>query len=200
MAHCATPGLPGTRKGILPAKTVAAAVLACRRGLLGVLLGPQRDDRTGDHVQRHASALSRLHACARHAHRCRDVSGLAAVDVAAVAEGRNRRPSCTRSRTSGRASYLRVVIHVHDKDGVPLRSQQVIVSWRSRGVRTVESAVTNDRGDASVDALDPCRGQGRDGRRLGVDQHVRLVQRHVRLVRAPLESRFSSHTEWHAAR
>jgi hypothetical protein len=48
------------------------------------------------------------------------------------------------------ASYLRVIIHVHDKDAIPLRNQQVIISWRSRGVRTMESAITNDRGDASV--------------------------------------------------
>jgi hypothetical protein len=149
MAHRATSGLPETRKGTWPTRTVVAAVMACLVAFSAFfwahsVMSAQAITFNGMRppIEGYTPARDIL----AGVNTSQDWEAVASASVAkGGAEAALRKVEDVRAR-----SYLRVVIHVQDKDGIPLRQQQVIISWRSRGSRTVESAITNDRGDASV--------------------------------------------------
>ena len=149
MAQRAISGLPETRKGLIPARTVVAAALACSVAFSAFFWA---------HSVMTAQAITFNGMRPPYAGYtpARDVlAGVqssqdweAAASAAVAAGGMSAQ--LHKVEDVGVRQYLRVVIHVRDKDGVPLRRQQVIIVWTSRGVRTVESRVTDNKGDASL--------------------------------------------------
>jgi hypothetical protein len=148
MARGATSGLPGTRKGSVPAKTVATALMACVMVLSAFFwahsvvtaqaitfngMVPPYPGTPVQEIPRYIQTSQDWEAAASAA----VARGGMSADVHKVEDVRARQ-------------YLRVVVHVRDLNGAPLRREQILISWRSRGVRTVESAITNEKGDASV--------------------------------------------------
>ncbi len=149
MAHRARPGLPGTRKGVLPAKMVVAVVLGCSlafsalswtqsartaqaitfNGLRPPIPGhtPPRDALAGveTSVDWERVAYSKVASGGTEA-QLREVEGIRA------------------------RQYLRVVVHVRDQHGRPMRSEAVSVWWRSKGLAVVDRALTDEHGDAVV--------------------------------------------------
>lgn len=149
MAHRATSGLPGARKEVVPAKNVVAVTLVCLVALSAFfwahsVMTAQAITFNGMHPPYPGYTPVREILAGVQSSGDWEAAASAAVARGGMEADLHEVPD-VRAR-----SYLRVVIHVRDKDGVPLRRQQVIVVWRSRGVRTVESCITNDRGDASV--------------------------------------------------
>jgi hypothetical protein len=149
MAQRATSGLPEARKGIVPTRTVAAAVVACVVAFSAFFWAHSV-------MSAQAITFNGMRPPYEGYTSARDIlTGVnssqdwEAVAYSTVSKG-GAQVQLHKVEDVRARSYLRVVIHVHDKDGVPLRRQQVIISWRARGLRTVESAITNDRGDASV--------------------------------------------------
>lgn len=150
MAHCATPGSPGTRKRTVPARTVVAAIVACIVAFSAFFWA---------HSVMTAQAITfngmRPPYPTKGPSTLGDVAGVQSPkDWAATAS------SAVALRTSdaqlhyvsdvGARTYLRIVVHVRDLNGTPVRRQQVVVVWRSRGILSVESAITGADGNASL--------------------------------------------------
>ncbi len=150
MAQCATPGMPGSRKGTVPAKTVVAAFMACIVAFSAFfwahsVMTAQAITFNGMRPPYPTKGPS-IQAALASVQTPQDWEAVAAEQVA-------KRTSDAQQHyiaDVGVRRYLKVVVHVRDMNGAPVRRQQVVVVWRSRGIRTVESCITNDTGDASL--------------------------------------------------
>ncbi len=159
MAHGATPGLPGTRKRIVPAKTVATAVMLCAVAFSAFFWA---------HSALTAQAVTINGMVPPYPAYVSPQSVIAGVETSkdwqratwqAVAEG-GTAAAMHRVGDIRAGQYLRVVIHVRDSAGLPIRGEAVSVWWRSKGMLAVDRLLTNEYGDVWATRRIPTSAEG----------------------------------------